>query len=272
LDKLKAGFATLMEINELDNSAAEARQALNAAIKGLYRTFARHKLHGPVVGCPHCTSSADDRQLRSKPLHNLTGDDLERFAFKALTTLGTVDDFKHFLPRLLEIAAELEVGSTNFEIVLGKLCDGDSTHWPDTERAAIEQYFIALWRYVLAAFPSSLDASTCLCGIAQAVDDLTPFLSEWQLNASLPALRHLTDFIGQNANEVMKHRKLRNAFWNGRERQMQQVLDWLGHPNISSRLEEAFFQQSTEPMGAELSEAVNYLAWMPKASDRRSDG
>src|SRR5688572_11844593 len=81
------------------------RQALAEAIEALYVAFGRYTLHHPVVGCPCCTSAEDDRLVRSKPLRRLTAADLERFAFNAVSTLGTVGDFKHFLPRLLELAA-----------------------------------------------------------------------------------------------------------------------------------------------------------------------
>jgi hypothetical protein len=83
----------------------DRQQALAAAVAGLYAAFARYKLHHPVTGCPCCTSAEDDRRVQSKPMHQLEAADLERYAFKAVTTLGTVDDLKHFLPRLLELAA-----------------------------------------------------------------------------------------------------------------------------------------------------------------------
>jgi hypothetical protein len=247
-----------MVLNGQDNSAQDRTRALDAAIEGLYSAFACQKQHGPVEGCPHCTSVADDQRLRGKPLRQLNGDDLERFAFKAVSTLGTVDDLKHFLPRLLEIAGrDGGVGGTEFEIVLGKLNYAGWAHWPRAQRAAIEQCLIALWQHLLGAFPASLGADTCLCGIAQAVDDLSPFLDVWRRETSLPAMQHLADFIDSNVPMVPKRRRLRNAFWGERGQQMQQVLDWLVQPATSLQLEEAFFRFAAEPAAAELSRALD---------------
>src|SRR5947209_17683309 len=99
---------------------SDPRQGLSAAVDGLYETFARSRFHHPLTGCPHCTSAEDARLVRSKPLHQLEPASLERLAFKALTTLGTLEDLKHFLPRLLELAGrDGDVGGTPFEVVLG---------------------------------------------------------------------------------------------------------------------------------------------------------
>ena len=113
---------------------------------------------------------------RSKPLGDLLAADLERYAFKAMSTLGTVQDFKHFLPRLLELVArDGEIGSTDVEVVLGKLRYAGWTRWPQDERVCLEQFLAALWRHGLATFPSSPEVDVCLCGIGNAVDDLSPF-------------------------------------------------------------------------------------------------
>jgi hypothetical protein len=247
------------------SSPQDRRRALDAAVEGLYRAFA-DELHGPVCGCPHCTSPADDQQLGAKPLRQLTGNDLGRFAYKAVTTLGTVQDLKHFLPRLLEIAAhEGAVGGTDFEIMMGKLSYARWTDWTHAHRVAIGEYLIAMWRHMLSVFPSSLDADACLCGIGQVVDDLAPFLNAWRLDASVPAVRHLADFIGSNLQTLLKHHRLGNAFWQERSGPMRQALDWLLQPDTCSQLEEAFFRSTADPIADELSQAVEQLGWVHKA-------
>ena len=243
------------------------RRTLEAAVEGLYSTFASYKLHGPVVGCPHCTSLADDERLRSRPLRDLHAGDLQRFAFKAMSTLGTVEDFKHFLPRMLEIAAqEGEVGDTDFEVLMGKLHDAEWSTWPSPERAAVERFLTALWWGVLGTYPAPADIDTYLCGLGRAGDDLSPFLDHWERDTSVAALGHLAEFVTENAPAWAKHQRLRSAFWTGRDDQVRQVLDWLARPALQAHLEEGFFRHADEPVAGELSIALGYLEWGQQAA------
>lgn len=67
----------------------DERIALQAAIDKLYTIFARYPLRHPVIGCPHCVSQVDQERIASKPLRQLKGEDLERFAWKAMSTKQT---------------------------------------------------------------------------------------------------------------------------------------------------------------------------------------
>jgi hypothetical protein len=110
-------------------------------VEQLYSVFKRYPLSVPVEGCPHCTSQHDEQRLASKPLRLLAAEALERFAFKAMTTWGSVDDFKHSLPRLFELVTDsVGVGDTNVEALLGKLPYAHWHRWPARERAAVHDF------------------------------------------------------------------------------------------------------------------------------------
>ena len=51
-----------------------------------------------IEGCPCCVSGSDEDNIHSKQLRQLNGDDLSRYAFKAMTTWGDIEDFKYYLP------------------------------------------------------------------------------------------------------------------------------------------------------------------------------
>lgn len=241
----------------------ESKKVLSEAIEALYATFARYKLSGPVDGCPHCTSSEDDRLLNSNPLQKLPAANLERFAFKAVSTLGTLEDFKHFLPRLLELAAlEGKIGYVDFEIILGKLDYTGWTHWPEGERQAIRSYLSAMWRHELCIYPAPVEADDCLCGIGNCEDDLRPYLQVWQDENVAASLNHLTDFIAYNARHVLKEKRLGNAFWEEREPQAQQVIEWLLTPAMTKKLESAFFNCKDATLAVKLSAAADQLTWV----------
>lgn len=101
-----------------------AHQTLEDAIEHLYYTFQNYRLKTSINACPHCVADSDHAKLHPKRLRDLTDSDLEKYAFKALTTWGDADDFRHFLPRLFELEAlypQRIVGLVDPEILFGKL-------------------------------------------------------------------------------------------------------------------------------------------------------
>src|SRR5829696_1792224 len=139
---------------------------LERAIEQLYRTFGGYRAD-ELGGCPHCVSDVDSRHLATTDLKSLSAHDLENYARKAMTTWGSVNEFKHFLPRLFEILArDGEEGFALAEIVLAKPGYGEWHKWTRKERAALENFFQSLWMDVLARHPHPIEADSCLCGIA----------------------------------------------------------------------------------------------------------
>jgi hypothetical protein len=247
----------------------QAEERLDHAVTVLYETFARFGL-AAVAGCPHCVDDDDQRAIRRVPLRQLTGHDLHRYAFKALTTWGAADDLRHFLPRLLELAARGDM-VVDVATVMGKLPLAQWSTWPPDQRHAVETFVAAWWRRTLTTFPASDDAATVLRAVAQAVDDLSPFLSAWLDPPAESALRHLAGFIDEVAHSV-SHRPtglvlLGGGWWHD---QPAQLLTWLNRPTLLATMENAFFDASSAPIAAELSVAVDQLAWLTPAGTHTS--
>jgi hypothetical protein len=245
----------------------KATSNLGAAIEELYRAFARYPLRERVEGCPHCVSDADNDVIHSARLRDLTDAQLERFAFKAMTTWGTADDFRHFLPRIFElIALQGEASAIGPETAFGKLSYGNWSSWPMPEREAIRAFFQALWRDVLSRFPHSFRIESCLCAIGQAEEDLSGYLYAWSITGSLPAAMHFADYVDANASNIHRKRawRLANAFWHGRNAQSRQVTEWFLDPKRLAEMEEAFHRYSGESTEAAtmLSDGVSKLAWI----------
>jgi hypothetical protein len=140
------------------------------------------------------------------------------YAFKAMTTFGDAADFKHFLPRLLElIARELQGGEAlgfDEEILGLKIALAEYATWPPAERAAVERFFMAAWRVTLATFPSMPAPQTLLCTVAQfaSADDLAPYLVTWRQTLTRPALFHLVEAVFSGYRDVWWPRAARARF------------------------------------------------------------
>lgn len=95
-----------------------------------------------------------------------------------MTTWGTVGDYKHFLPRLLELVPE-PAGITcelDIEVLFGKLRYGKWDTWPEGEQRAIRHYLMALWRFALSVPMDAYIIDEYLDGIGQVEDDMSSYL------------------------------------------------------------------------------------------------
>lgn len=234
---------------------------LQHAIEQLYVTFAPYQLHQYIEGCPCCVKDTDQQRLRAKPLRDLDADDLERYAFKALTTWGTSDDLRHFLPRLFELIVYSPIQPTDVEVLFGKLPYGEWRNWAKEEQQAIETYFHALWIDVINAFEPDgyTSANDYLCAIARAVNDMTPYLDHWLEQRSPIAWLNLGIFIEQNW-EALLNRKLSNSFWGEREAvQMHQVVAWLLNVATSDHIKAIFESENPGSTSDAIAEVIPRL-------------
>lgn len=122
-----------------------AMSRLQESIERLYEVFRAYRLGDRIDGCPCCVSDEAKEALHSHPLSELTWEHLTRYSAKAMTTFGTEKDFKHLLPRILELCAREPGGAPyDLSIILGKLSYANWRQWPTREREAVEGYVQAL--------------------------------------------------------------------------------------------------------------------------------
>lgn len=126
-----------------------------------------------------------------------------------MTTVGDEDDFRHFLPRILELLLTGELSEeVDPEIVLGKLAYANWTTWLPAEQAAVRAALEQIWQ----RHRQSPEAENYLCGIARAEPDITPYLNAWEPEAAL-------DFKTDPETKC-------TGFWEDAETQWRQVLAW----------------------------------------------
>jgi hypothetical protein len=165
---------------------------LAQAIETLYATFARYPLAPMIAGCDCCIFPEDHSGLAADPLRMLNNAALDKFAFKAMTTWGDTDDFKHFLPRLLEL--ETIDGLDTITPVSNKIVYADWPQWPAEERDAVAAYYQAK---AIARLSSDRDKTSLRDVLQDAIAlriDMVPFLAAWtQRKSEAPILWRLVD-------------------------------------------------------------------------------
>ena len=88
--------------------------SLKISIKILYDIFAKYQGLSKLEGSPlYDELDTWNKELRSKKLRDLTDEDLSRFSGSVILTWGDENDYRCYLPRILELTAELK---TPFQI------------------------------------------------------------------------------------------------------------------------------------------------------------
>lgn len=178
---------------------------MRASIEGLYAAFARYPLRARIEGCPHCDLGGAERGLHAKPLRELDEDDLGRFPFKAMSTFGDVDDFRHFFPRIAELITYYgHSRACDLGVLARKLPYGEWERWPEPERAAILRWLGALEGAYLEGgcgvgvlFHDLLEAGATLRG---TVEPLLARLPDARSERALDDLAHCVLEVSTAAN------------------------------------------------------------------------
>lgn len=231
---------------------------LRAAIENLYMVFARYPLNPNMEGSPfHADLAKWNQELAAVPLRGLVEEDLDIFYFKALTTWGELDDFKHFLPRIFEILTQFPMGWEEC-VALDKLNYGHWQTWPETEQQAIRDYLWALWEYVLTTPGSAADA---FCGdyfaaIANVYLEFEQLLRRWEQADARGQVR-LGLWVADEAEVMLEKRQL-PGFYKSAERGPS-FYTWLTTQATVARLEAALSSVTDEEQVEKLSLAVQLL-------------
>ena len=225
---------------------------IDVATERLYAAFAPYRTRRPIEACPCCVSVEDQRRLLSKPLRDLSVSDLDHYASNAIATWGTVNDFKQFLPRLLELASNGRVNGYLLEIVglAYKLNYARWSLWPQEERDAISDWFAALWSSLLSNYPSRIRASEFLVAADELGLELHPLVGNSVETGSLAAARHLA----QSA--------LSGVWWGSWTRKnivRAKLYEALISPRTLDAIETAFFDNAEKECAEELAQAADLV-------------
>ena len=201
---------------------------VHSAIESVYVNFADVARPTSVRGCPCCTDDAETCALLARPLRDLSADDLDRYAWKAVTTMGTTEDLTYFFPRLLELLVDDTLGAET-EAVLAKMEYVYDT-WPPARQRAID----TLLETVLLSALTRDRADAWICGAALGTTDaaarLAAALAKPETTSGLARwAQRNTDAAGQP--------DFRNAFFSDEDPGAIILSAWLGRTDIRRALD-----------------------------------
>lgn len=246
---------------------------LDQAIETLYRVFARYEVPTHLVAPAHREPETLVRELTSVPLRELSGRPIRVYAFWATTTVGNADDYRHFLPRILELAALNSPKQSQVEpwIIASRLDHARWRTWPEVEQAAIEALFFVAWEHTVGDYRED---ALWFVGIAAAQLDLDRALAIWQRDTSLNAALKCAWFLSeevilQDGNVTLKIEdtiRLVDDVYGGPESR-RKIAAWLLSPLVKQRLEAALGAAASVQYAPEgLKRGIE--AWVRLSTDR----
>jgi len=200
-----------------------------------------------MEGCPCCVSDTDKEKIHSKQLRDLNEEDLSRYAFKAMTTWGDIDDFKHYLPRIFELLATTDFIVDTF-VVLGKLQYGKWQQWADKEKRAITHFLFAWWSEQ-TKHKSYFDKEA-FTEIYKLTGDIEQLLNRWTVSIEDNSFSNFVDLVYNYYNDLIgkktEFRELDNA-------SIEKLIEWV--KDNSKHLETGFFHFADKD--SELAEKIS---------------
>jgi len=151
-----------------------------------------------MEGCPCCTTETNKYQLTTKPLLQLSAGDLEHYLFKAMTTWGEVNDFKHFLPRIFDLLAS-DTQTLEVFVVFDKLEYGQWKQWSIKEQESIKLFLISWWANSTLS-EQKFQGDNFLYFI-RALDQVQPLLDNWSIDIEKDTFKNLIHFIFDNLQQ-----------------------------------------------------------------------
>jgi hypothetical protein len=216
------------------------------SIDTLYTVFSNADRPTEIYACPCCISEEEINALLTKPLRDIEPYELKNYADCALGTVGDLEDFKYFLPRILEILAHhsdwwsfvsTDLGMYDYftapEILFSKFrISAKWQTWPENERQAIVKFLDSLLDELLYREEvTGWELDSCICSLAMCVDDVVPHCQK--LIEPQHKLK-LREFYSIHRESLERQKPLENWWDNVEDNQQEVIVKWLLSENIQT--------------------------------------
>jgi hypothetical protein len=258
-------------------------QVLEKAIDNLYETFSGYPLPEDTQPCSCCHTPIANELLHAAPLRKLAWKHLSDYASDAILTWGDVDCFRHFLPRIIELAVtdvERPIGAPDAVQVFRLFYHAEWRTWPQDEQASIERLLAAVWETVRSNPPIEsgwIDVEEWICAISHCESDIGGHLNVWRQDDRLSAAWALSCLVlgseipyvsmnidapvwreGQDQQEFI-HDFMKtptaSPYWDECKRQLSQLLNFVRSPEALEKLRNAELTCNNELLEREFATA-----------------
>ncbi|MDQ3102113.1 MAG: hypothetical protein M3R08_12045 [Bacteroidota bacterium] len=220
---------------------------LQAIVERSYHTFKRYKAIVPLDACTHCCLNENqESELVSLSVRLIPFELLYDYNTAAKTPKPSIDEFKHFLPRILDYTAQLKFLHHSAELVLSRFEYYDKGQWNKEEQQLIQSFGLAFFQHCLTVYPlPELERiDSVLIMLKKANVDIGPLLFHWTSMANQESILHFNDLISQSFEDHNPN-KLMNSFSDNELSDL--LVEWLNEDSTKNHFLRALENFILEP-------------------------
>lgn len=200
---------------------------LQNIVERAYQVFKKYKATIPLDACTACCLTKEqENQLVYSSVQGIPFDLLYDYNTAAKTKKPSIQEFKHFLPRFLELTAELKFLHHSAELVLSRFHYYDENEWTAEERELIRNYAKVFFCQCLTVYPlpdlESIDSILIMLGETKI--DIEWLLNEWTNVKTKESVLHFNDLCMRGFKGYAQD-QLTSSF--GDKELSRKIVEWL---------------------------------------------
>ncbi|MEX0968168.1 MAG: hypothetical protein WD077_13085 [Bacteroidia bacterium] len=163
-----------------------------------YEIFKKYKATAPLDACTECCLTKNqESELVSLSVRHIPFDLLYDYNTAAKTEKPDIQEFKHFLPRFLELTKELKFLHHDEELVFSRFDYYDKDEWSNDELDVLKEFANAFFQYCLTVYslPELARIDGILVMLHKIKIDIHILLAEWTINSTPESVLHFNDLI-----------------------------------------------------------------------------
>lgn len=179
-----------------------------------YQVFKKYKATIPLDACTACCLTKNqESELVCLSVHDIPFDLLYDYNTAAKTEKPSIQEFKHFLPRFLELTAELKFLHHSPELVLSRFHYYDKSQWTAEEQKLLQNFGQAYFSQCLTLYPlpEGEHIDSILIMLWETKIDIESLLSDWTTIQTKESVLHFNDLITRGFKDN-KHDELCSSF------------------------------------------------------------
>ena len=222
-------------------------EKLRHIINQSYSVFSKYNVTVPLDVCTECCMTPNqENSLVSMSVKHIPFELLYEYNTAAKTELPSIEEFKHFVPRFLDLTAELKFVHHSAELILSRFEYYKKDEWTKEESEILQNYAKELFRYFLSIYPlpelEKIDAIIIM--LYKVKVDIKEVLSNWKKVISSSSILHLSDLICGGFKGA-KNELLSSPFAD--EQISKIVFDWLNSDYELAELKPMLEEMIMEP-------------------------
>ncbi len=212
-----------------------------------YQVFKKYKATLPLDACTACCLTENqEKELVYLSVHDIPFNLLYDYNTAAKTKKPSIQEFKHFLPRFLELTAEFKFLHHSAELVLSRFHYYEKGDWTDEEKELLQVFGEEYFSKCLTIYPlpelESIDS--ILIMLWETKIDFKPLLTNWANLQTQESILHFNDLVLRGFRSDRQD-EFANCF--GSQDLSKVMVDWLSLKTTKQAFAEKIEKMILEP-------------------------